>query len=257
MQPLTCRGAVMKSNIKRSAILAALVTSLFLFQNCGKSVDLDDYTSQSSSEETTASNAPKITGANTPGSVGYFEPANLLVQASGQNLTYQWYKDNTLVVGATNPTLTVAQAIAKDTGTYKVVVSNEFGVIESPALALSVVRKPEQLGPPVIASATPNFDILLSEYGSGKKYPLAVTATGIGLTYEWRVTYLDYSVNPNGESITKMFATTANTVAHEVDYSGVKYPAFGTYTVTVKNYFGEVASRTVTVGLFYDIQFSF
>ena len=57
------------------------------------------------------------------------------VTAGGTVPAYQWFKDSRLIVGATNSTLTVANAGLTNSGTYYVVVTNMSGMIISlPAL---------------------------------------------------------------------------------------------------------------------------
>ena len=46
------------------------------------------------------------------------------VTAGGTTPAYQWFKDSRLIVGATNSTLTVANAGVTNSGTYYVVVTN-------------------------------------------------------------------------------------------------------------------------------------
>ena len=57
------------------------------------------------------------------------------VTAGGTMPAYQWFKDSRMLVGATNSTLTVANAGVTNSGTYYVVVTNNDGmVISLPAL---------------------------------------------------------------------------------------------------------------------------
>jgi len=57
------------------------------------------------------------------------------VTAGGTSPAYQWFKDSRLILGATNSTLTVANAGVTNSGTYYVVVTNASGmVISLPAL---------------------------------------------------------------------------------------------------------------------------
>ncbi|HEY0461226.1 MAG TPA: pectinesterase family protein [Pyrinomonadaceae bacterium] len=66
-------------------------------------------------------------------------PASLSVQATGPNMTYQWFKDGNPIGGATNPTLSFASVGLSDTGNYTVNVSNGGGTIPSDAARLTVV----------------------------------------------------------------------------------------------------------------------
>ncbi|HEX8351680.1 MAG TPA: pectinesterase family protein [Pyrinomonadaceae bacterium] len=67
------------------------------------------------------------------------EPAGLSVEASGEGLFYQWYKNGALIPGANSPSLVFANAQVADAGGYHVVVSNSGGNVTSAAARLLVV----------------------------------------------------------------------------------------------------------------------
>ena len=77
-----------KASLRALSIFAVTICAL-LFQNCGKTTDLSEYTDQASAS-IPVEPGPKITASNTPGSVGFFQPAVLSVAATGNNLVYQW-----------------------------------------------------------------------------------------------------------------------------------------------------------------------
>jgi hypothetical protein len=63
----------------------------------------------------------------------------LSVLASGSPpLSFQWQKNGTNILGATNATYTISSAQAADAGTYAVVVSNSTGVINATGALLTV-----------------------------------------------------------------------------------------------------------------------
>ncbi|MDB0031327.1 hypothetical protein N9E34_07650 [Opitutales bacterium] len=65
--------------------------------------------------------------------------ASFYVAAEGKYLTYQWKKDDSKLTGETNATLTITDANAtQDDGNYSVVVSNDFGSVESNEVLLDV-----------------------------------------------------------------------------------------------------------------------
>jgi hypothetical protein len=68
---------------------------------------------------------------------------NLSVQATGGGLTYQWQRNSTNIVGATNAFYEVTSATGNDSGTYQVIVSNAVGSVPSnPTTFAVVVPKP-------------------------------------------------------------------------------------------------------------------
>ena len=61
-------------------------------------------------------------------------PVSLEVVAAGENLTFQWFKDDVAVNGATKPFLVIAAFAASDVGTYRVEVSGGgVKVVSQPA----------------------------------------------------------------------------------------------------------------------------
>ena len=88
---------------------------------------------------------PTITQAPANQTVALGGTLTLGVTASGTAPAYQWFKDSRLIAGATNSTLTVANAGVTNSGTYYVVVTNSGGmVISLPALVS--VGNPSLLG---------------------------------------------------------------------------------------------------------------
>ncbi len=63
---------------------------------------------------------------------------SLAVVAKGNNLTYQWLKNNTDIVGETNATYTRAGVVAADEGTYSVKITNPCGVVTSTECVVSI-----------------------------------------------------------------------------------------------------------------------
>lgn len=68
------------------------------------------------------------------------QPIVLTVVASGDNLSYQWYKDNQ-EINVTEPTLQIQSATADDAGTYKVRVYNQCGEVYSKECVVTVTFK--------------------------------------------------------------------------------------------------------------------
>jgi hypothetical protein len=66
------------------------------------------------------------------------ERLNLMVQVSGLSPTYRWYKQNTLIAGATNSSLNVFNAQVSDSGNYYVVASNQVNSVTSAVFNVTV-----------------------------------------------------------------------------------------------------------------------
>ena len=65
---------------------------------------------------------------------------SLSITAEGKYLSYQWKKDDLDLTGETNATLNITDANAtQHDGNYSVVVSNDFGSVESELLEVLVI----------------------------------------------------------------------------------------------------------------------
>ncbi len=103
-------------------------------------------------------------------------PISLSVTASGANLAYQWRKGGTNITGANGATYTIASPDASYAGSYDVVITGSCGAaVTSNAATLTIQEKPRITVPPASFSGCAGDNIVLS-----------VTATGQGLTYQWR-----------------------------------------------------------------------
>ena len=97
------------------------------------------------------------------------------VTASGSGITYQWRKNGTNIGGATGSTYTLNNIIPADAGNYTVVVTGTCGNVTSNIATLTVNTAPVITVQPVsIAQCV------------GTNATFSVTATGTGLTYQWR-----------------------------------------------------------------------
>jgi hypothetical protein len=72
---------------------------------------------------------------------GYYlvgQAGQIFVAANGAQLSYQWYKDNVLIPGATTATIGAAGLTADFSGSYRVQVSNPAGTVNSAAAVVQV-----------------------------------------------------------------------------------------------------------------------
>ena len=131
--------------------------------------------------------------------------------------TYQWYKDNLAISGATSATYTVASVTTTNAGSYKVVATNSQGVATSNSVTISVTTA----APAITAQPAP------VTVNVADPIALSVTATGIPVpTYQWYKDGLAIS-GATAASYTVASATTADA---------------GSYTVVVSNGIGSNAT---------------
>ncbi len=78
------------------------------------------------------------------------EPASFSVEVSGSWPCYQWFKNNTPIPQATNPSYTIGHTSAADARDYFVVVSNGLGSVTSSVARLTVV--PDTFPPRLISA---------------------------------------------------------------------------------------------------------
>jgi hypothetical protein len=87
---------------------------------------------------------PSVVTAPLQQSVFLGNAASLEVTATGSSpLTYQWFKDTTIIAGATNATLAFRQVNINDDGNYSVDVSNSWGGVVTQPVRFSVQIPPQ------------------------------------------------------------------------------------------------------------------
>ncbi|GAB5559107.1 MAG: hypothetical protein SynsKO_07540 [Synoicihabitans sp.] len=82
--------------------------------------------------------APVISTSPTTQSIAGGASTTLTVNASGDALTYQWYKDGALILSATDATFTISTAAAYDAGEYTAAVTNAGGTALSDTAQVTV-----------------------------------------------------------------------------------------------------------------------
>lgn len=108
------------------------------------------------------------------------DTAMFVVAASGNNLNYQWYRNNVLLVnsgsisGATNDTLTIFPAMLANAGNYTVIVSDTSLSDTSVVAALTVTANTLITNEPADLSVC-----------AGDSVNFSVVAQGDSLTYQW------------------------------------------------------------------------
>lgn len=82
--------------------------------------------------------APVITSQPASAVLTVGQTAVFSVVATGTNLTYQWAKNYTAILGATSASYTINSVVSLDSGNYSVTVSNTCGTVTSNAAVLTV-----------------------------------------------------------------------------------------------------------------------
>ena len=97
------------------------------------------------------------------------------VTATGDGITYQWYKDGSPITDSTRSELALTGLTQTEEGDYTVQVSGTCTPSVTSNIATLIVD-----APPVIT-----VDPVSATRCEGEDYTLSVTATGDGLTYQW------------------------------------------------------------------------
>jgi len=87
-----------------------------------------------------AVNPPEITEQPADQFAGVGQDVTFQVRASGADLSYAWYYEEDLIVGATTPTLTINDAQLEHQGDYTVIVSNASGFVVSESAELVLIK---------------------------------------------------------------------------------------------------------------------
>jgi len=104
--------------------------------------------------------------------------ANFIVTATGTGLSYQWKKGVINITGATSNTYSIPNVSTSDAATYTVVVSGT-----SPCIPVTSKDAVLNVNQAVAISVQPTATQTLC---SGSTANFSVTATGTGLSYQWK-----------------------------------------------------------------------
>jgi len=139
-------------------------------------------------------------------------------------LSYQWKKDNVIIVGANSATLTLSSVTTADAGTYAVVVSNIAGSVTS-AYALLTVN-------PVPVAPSITLQPVSQTVPAGETVTFTVAAVGTApLSYQWQ---------RNGVNL-------AGATSAALTLPSVTSADAGDYRALVSNVAGSVTSATATL----------
>jgi polygalacturonase len=161
----------------------------------------------------TRATIPIIAQSPTNQTVNAGNAAVLSVAASGlPSLSYQWRKNGTNLVGATNATFVISSTKLADNGTYSVTVSNSAGQAVSGNAVLSI--------PAVPASITPSFvnDALTISWPleqTGSRLLVQTNDSSVGMSTNW--------FNISGATNTNQFTVPIDTTAGSIFFR-LAYP---------------------------------
>ena len=149
----------------------------------------------------------------------------LLALISGDfPIAYQWTQNGRPLVGATNSDLTLRSVTELNSGSYRILVSNPYGISTSAPAQIQVFVKP------AISSQPLAINVL-----AGNPATLNVGVTGTApLVFTWR----------RGSSVV---ATLTNDPV--LSFPNLTVEQTGSYTVTVANFAGSVVSSAVNVAI--------
>ncbi|MBM4233950.1 MAG: hypothetical protein FJ160_07190 [Gammaproteobacteria bacterium] len=179
--------------------------------------------SATSSEATlTVKPAPTITVQPTAQTVNAGAAANFSVTATGDQLQYQWLRDEVPINGATSATYSITATTAADDGVViTVLVGNPGGIVGSQSVLLTVLSSPAVTIQPVAQTVVESDPVVF-----------AVSATGGNLQYQWR---------RNGSNIadatSRVLRVAAATAADDS----------AAYSVVLSNTRGSVTSNAATL----------
>ena len=170
----------------------------------------------------------KSTGELTNRTLAVGQEAFFSVEATAVGtLSYQWYKDDASIPGATNTFLLIPAVTDSDAGTYSVVASNAQERVTTDVAILTVLDTPLLATHPV----SQTVDV-------GSTAALSATAYGVPpLVFQWY-----FNGSPVG-------AATAGTNVSVLTLSNVQTNQSGSYRVQVINAFGSATSSDAALNV--------
>ena len=180
------------------------------------------YTVTSSDAELFVNAPPTITTQPVSKTVNAGTDVTLTSQATGvPDPSFQWQKDGVDLPGIVSPALTLYAVQLADAGSYRVVITNPFGVVVTNTAVLTVKAKPVFVTQPVSSSATVGGSVTFTAVVTGYPAP----------TYKWQ---------KNGVTISGATGTT-------LTLNNVQLSSAGTYVIIATNSLGATTSEAVTL----------
>jgi hypothetical protein len=161
----------------------------------------------------TVNNPPVITAEPINQTSCVLGNATFSVTATGTGLTYQWRKAGVDISGATSATYTLTGVTALSAGTYSVVVSGTCAPNDTSVNATLTVNNP-----PIITAEPTSQTACV-----GGNATFSVTATGTGLSYQWRKAGVNIS-GATSATYTLTGVTASDAGSYSVVVSGTCIP---------------------------------
>jgi hypothetical protein len=123
------------------------------------------------------------------------------VTTTGDVLSYQWQFNNVNIVGATNADYTVVAATIVNAGNYRCIITTaKCGTVQSSQATLTI-------NPVTAISVNP---VALKNVCTGTNVSFFVTASGVGLTYQWYKNLVSMGVGYQTPTLNLNSVTAAN-----------------------------------------------
>ncbi len=183
----------------------------------------NDQGSATSNEATlTVKPGPTITGQPTAVTVSAGASATFTVTATGEQLQYQWLRDDQPIAGANAATYTITSTVAADDGALiTALVVNPGGVVGSQSVTLTVLSSPTLTVQPVSQTVV-----------EGDPVAFGVSAIGGNLQYQWRRNGVE--IADATSRVLRVSAVSANDDNAE-------------YSVVIRNSLGTATSNSATL----------
>jgi hypothetical protein len=227
--------------------IAFSVALVFVFQNCAGDYNSADYMSDAADGPVGEENptapiiAPQLISPLQSATVLQSQSAAFSVSIRGNQLTYSWFKDGQPLAGINSNSFLLQNAQASSAGTYRVVVSNSAGSVESSAVLMvtpAPVVPPPPTAVPVITTPPRNVEVFIYT-GVGApifSHTFTVSATGSNLTYQWYF---------KGAAATAVESALAGQTSSSLRISPVRVSSSGTYRVVVTNMAGQATAQAI------------
>ena len=119
-----------------------------------------------------------LVASQTPKTLTLGEQLRLVASSpTGTRESYQWQLNGRNLEGATNATLSVDATYWTNAGSYRIVLSNAFGVTTSAPTVVSVTRTPLRFDPSVASPSSPARQFPLRMLGASGVGPVVIYAS--------------------------------------------------------------------------------